>query len=230
MVGLGLGCIEVILVVVFVALSVLQASQLLNATDETLINLVTTAEDIPEEEVEPAKIDELRRSIDDFWHTPWYGPRIQPIQSVIWALPLRSASDAVLLDWIADTSDLPEEDIQLERVTEIRDYIEGFWATPQYAPIIQPILSLMYLPIPIALAIIVLGAVVQHRWWPLMGATALHFLSQILPLLSRLFGGVFLELSISLIFCGVATWFLHRLVPTIREQTRVAFGEPRKAK
>lgn len=230
MVGLGLGGIEVILVVVFIALSVLQANQLLNATDEALIDLVATTEDISEEEVAPVKIDRLRESIDGFWHTPWYGPRIQPIQSVIWALPLRTASDDILLDWIAETSDLPEEDIQPERVSEIRDYIESFWTTPEYAPIIQPILSLIYIPIPVALAIIVSGAVIQNRWWPLMGATALHFLSQILPLLARLVGGVFLELSISLVFCGVATWFLRNLVPTIREQTQIAFDGPRKGK
>ena len=229
MVGLGLGGIEVILVVIFVALSVLQATQLLNATDEALINLASTAEDIPEEKVEPAKIDELRESIDSFWHTPWYGPRIQPIQSFIWALPLRNASDEVLLGWIADASDLPEEDIQPERATEIRDYIESFWTTPQYAPVIQPILSLIYLPIPVALAIIVLGAVIQNRWWPLMGATALHFLSQILPLLGRV-GGIFFELGVSLVFCGVATWFLYRLVPTIQERTKVALGKRRKAR
>jgi hypothetical protein len=229
MVGLGLGGIEVILVAVFIALSVLQVSRLLNATDETLIDLVATAEDISKAEVEPSRVDELRDSLDSFWHTPWYGPRIQPVQSFVWAWPLRGASDDVLLGWIEDTSDIPKEDIQLERVAEIRDYIESFWTTPQYAPVIQPILSLVYLPVSAALAIIVLGAVVQDRWWPLIGAMAFHFLAQILPLLGRLVGGVAFELGISLVFCGIAAWFLYRFLPPIQEQNSSAPGKRRKA-
>ena len=181
MVGIGLGGIEVMLIGIFVALSILQVSQLRNATDEDLIKLAAAAKDVSEEKIEPSRIAELRESIEGFWHTPWYGPRIQPIQSFIWALPLRNTTDDVLIGWIADANDLPEEDIQPERVTEIREYIESFWTTPQYAPLVQPILSLLFLPIPVALAIIVLGSLIQNRGWPLIGAMALHFLSQIIP-------------------------------------------------
>jgi uncharacterized membrane protein YhfC len=170
MVGVGQGGIELIILVAFLILPTFtQMQSLREANDETLIDLIARSDDIPAEEVEPSRIDELRENIDDYWSTPWYVP---PVQTVA---------------------------------------------------------TLSTLPIQMALAIVVLSAVTQNNLRPLVGAMALYFLAKSLPVFASLVGGVAAWLLLSLIFAGVAIWFLSRLWPVIQEQTKDALKERLKA-
>ena len=229
MVGAGQGGLELILLGVFAAMSLLQVSQLRNATDDTLASLVAEVDDIAEETVQPARIAEMRESIDDFWNSPWYGPVIQPVQTFVRVLPLRYATDDRLIDLLVEINDLPEEEVEPERIADLRQFIDSFWNSPWYAPAVHPIQSLAALPIQIALSVIVLGALTHKRWQPLIGAMAVHLLSRLLPLYGQLFGGVIAWLGVTILFGGIAIWFLKRLWPAVQQQTDAALDERGKA-
>jgi len=170
MVGVGQGGIELIILVAFLLLPTFtQMQNLRDANDETLIDLIARNDDIPAEEVEPSRIDELRENIDDYWSTPWYVPPVQTLA------------------------------------------------------------TLSTLPIQMALAIVVLSAVTQNNLRPLGGAMALYFLAKSLPVFASLVGGTVAWLLLSLIFAGIAIWFLRRLWPVIQEQTEAALKERLKA-
>jgi uncharacterized membrane protein YhfC len=96
MVGLGQGGIELILVGVFVALTFVQMLPLRNATEETLISLAARLDDVSEEEVQAARIDELREFIDDYWNAPWYGPLLQSFQPLA-TLVIQTALAVIVL-------------------------------------------------------------------------------------------------------------------------------------
>jgi len=230
MVGAGQGGLELILLGVFAAMSLLQVSQLRNATDDTLASLVAEVDDIAEEAVQPARIAEMRESIDDFWNSPWYGPVIQPVQTFVRVLPLRYATDDRLIDLLVEINDLPEEEVEPERIADLRQFIDSFWNSPWYAPAVHPIQSLAALPIQIALSVIVLGALTHKRWQPLIGAMAVHLLSRLLPLYGQLFGGVIAWLGVTILFGGIAIWFLKRLWPAVQQQTNAPLDERGKAK
>jgi uncharacterized membrane protein YhfC len=229
MAGIGQAGIELILVGIFAGLGFVQISSLRGATDETLISLVAEADDVSEEEVEPARIDELRASIDDFWNTPWYGPLIQPINTFVQVLPLRNATDETLISLVAEADDIPEEEVEPTRIDALRELIGDFWNTPWYGPLIQPIQSLSFLPIQIALAVVVLRALTHNHWRPLINAMVLSVLSRILPLYGQFFGGLTVWLGLSLLFSGIALWFLNRLWPVVQAQTQKALEQRRKA-
>ncbi len=230
MVGAGQGGLELILLGVFAAMSLLQVSQLRNASDDTLASLVAEADDIAEESVDPARITEMRESIDDFWNSSWYGPVIQPVQTFVRVLPLRYASEDRLIDLLVEINDTPEEEVEPERVADLRQFIDSFWTAPWYAPAVHPIQSLAALPIQIALSVIVLGALTHKRWQPLIGAMAVHLLSRLLPLYGQLFGGVMAWLGVTILFGGIAIWFLKRLWPVVQQQAKAPLEERGKAK
>jgi uncharacterized membrane protein YhfC len=230
MVGAGQGGLELILLGIFAAMSLLQVSQLRNATDDTLASLVTEVDDIAEEDVQPTRIAEMRESIDDFWKSAWYGPVIQPIQSFVRVLPLRYATDDKLIDLIQEINDLPEDEIEPERIADLRQFIDGFWNAPWYAAAVHPVQSMAALPIQIALAVIVLGALTQRRWQPLIGAMAVHLLSRLLPIYGQLFGGMIAWLAITVLFGFIAIWFLIRLGPTVQQQAQADLNKRSKAK
>jgi len=230
MVGAGQGGLELILLSVFAAMSLLQVSQLRNATDDTLASLVTEVDDIAEEDVQPARIAEMRESIDDFWNSAWYGPVIQPIQSFARVLPLRYATDDRLVDLIEEVNDLPEEEIEPERISDLRQFIDSFWNAPWYAAAVHPVQALASLPIQIALSVIVLGALTHRRWQPLIGAMAVHLLSRLLPIYGQLFGGMIAWLAITVLFGVIAVWFLIRLWPTVQQQTKADLSKQGKTK
>jgi uncharacterized membrane protein YhfC len=142
---------------------------------------------------------------------------------------LRDASDATLIDLIARTDDVSEEEVQPSRIDELRENIDDYWSTPWYAPPVQTVTSLTILPIQMTLAIIVLSALIQDNLRHLVGAMALYFLARTLPIFASLLGGVVAWLLLSLIFAGIAIWFLKRLWPVIQEQTKAALKERRKA-
>lgn len=159
MVGAGLAGPELLLISILAILSLMQMLPLRDATDETIIELAARIDDISEEDVEPARINELREDIDDFWNTPWYVPLLQLVQ------------------------------------------------------------SLALLPVQIALAVIVIGALIHDNLRPLLNAIILHFLSRLLPAYGGLIGGLFIWFGLSLLCTGVALWFLKRLWSEIEGQT-----------
>lgn len=142
---------------------------------------------------------------------------------------LRDASDATLIDLIARSDDVPKEEVQPSRIDELRENIDDYWSTPWYAPPVQTVTSLAILPIQMALAIIVLSALIQNNLRHLVGAMALYFLARTLPIFASLVGGVVAWLLLSLIFAGIAIWFLKRLWPVIQAQAKAALKERRKA-
>ncbi len=135
---------------------------------------------------------------------------------------LRDATDARLTSLIAQTDGVSEDQVAPERLEEVRDLIADYWGRPWYVPLVQAVQSLALIPIQIALAVIVLSACVHGRWRLLVGAMALHFLSRLLPMYAGWYGGIFFWLALTLLFSGVALWFLTRLWPTVRAQTRLA--------
>lgn len=104
MVGIGQGGIELIILALFLSVpSFTQMSTLRDATDDELVSLVATAEDIPEEEVEATQIDEWRESIDNYWSTGWYIPLIQAIPSLV-ILPVQAALSVIVLRALTDSA------------------------------------------------------------------------------------------------------------------------------
>ncbi len=143
--------------------------------------------------------------------------------------PLRDATDEEIISLAARTDGVTEEEVEPERIDELREIIDDYWNTPWYGPLVQSVQSLSFLPIQIALAVIVLGAWMQNHWRSLIGAMALHFLSRIVPIYGGLFGGPIVWLALSLLFCGIACWFLGRLWPVIKDQAQAAFKAHRKS-
>jgi uncharacterized membrane protein YhfC len=159
MAGAGQGGAELILVGLFAVLSFTQMLPLRNATEDKLIDLVAKTDNVAEEEVEPARVDELREIIDDYWNAPWYEPLLQSLQLVA------------------------------------------------------------FLPIQVALAVIVLGALIDNNLRALISAIILHFLSRLVPIYGGALLGLIAWVGLSLGFGAVALWYLKRLWPTVREQT-----------
>lgn len=219
MAGVGQAGVEIMLMGVFAALSLLQMSALRDATDEHLIGLAAKAYDVAEEEIAATKVDEMRASIDDVWNAPWYGPLIQPIQSFERiVLPLRNATEEELVSWAARNNKVAESEVESTTVDSLRAFIDSFWDTVWYGLLIQPLQALAFLPVQAALAMIVLRALTRDHWRPLVVAMGLHFLSRLFPLYGQLFGGLIVWLVISLLAGGIALWFLYRLRPVLQEQ------------
>lgn len=220
MAGVSQAGVEIMLMGVFAALSLLQMSSLRNATDEHLIDLAAKAYDVAEEEIAATQVDEMRASIDDVWSAPWYGPLIQPIQSFEEiVLPLRNATEEELVSWAARKNDVTEDEIEPAMIDNMRTFIDSFWNTAWYGLLIQPLQALSFLPVQAVLGVIVLRALTRDHWRPLVGAMGLHFLSRLLPLYGQLLGGLIVWLVISLLAGGMALWFLYRLRPVLQDQT-----------
>lgn len=134
---------------------------------------------------------------------------------------LRDATDAELIDLASRTDGIPAEEVEPSRVDELREIIDSFWETPWYVPVAQSAQALALLPIQIALAIVVLGALTHNNLRPLFGAMAVHFLSRILPAYAWLYAGIFAWLALSLLFGGIALWFLSRFWSVIQNQAQV---------
>lgn len=142
---------------------------------------------------------------------------------------LRDASDETLIDLAARTNGITAEEVEPSDVDELRESIDDYWSTPWYGPVVQAIPILTTLPIQTALAVIVLGAVTGNSLQPLFGAMALHFLSKSLPVFASFVGGIVAWLGLSLLFAGVAVWFLRRLWPSVLEQIKAAEKARRRA-
>jgi uncharacterized membrane protein YhfC len=142
---------------------------------------------------------------------------------------LRDATDDTLVSLVARTERVSEEEVEPSDVDKLRESIDDYWSTPWYAPLIQAIPLLTALPIQMALAVIVLGALTHNSLQPLLGAIALHFLSRSLPTFASLVGGIAAWLALALLAAGIAIWFLSRLWPLVQEQTLVAVKARHKA-
>ena len=59
----------------------------------------------------------------------------------------------------------------------------------------------------------------------LLGAMALHYLSRVLPVYGASAVGMALWLLLSLLFCGLAIWFLRRIQPVVRQQNESVLEE-----
>ncbi len=143
--------------------------------------------------------------------------------------PLRYATDETLISLAARTESISEEEVQPAQIDDIRERISDYWDTPWYEPLIQLVQPLAFLPIQASLAVMVLGAVTQKDLRPLLGAMAMHYLSRVLPAYGAFLGGVAVWLGLSLLFGGIAVWFLNRLRPIVRHQNEVALSQRRKA-
>jgi hypothetical protein len=66
------------------------------ATDAQIISVAAASDNIPEEEVEPSRIDELRELIDEYWNAPAYAPLLQVVQPLS-ILPIQMALSVVVL-------------------------------------------------------------------------------------------------------------------------------------
>jgi uncharacterized membrane protein YhfC len=96
MVGLGQGGVELILIGLFSIITFIQMVPLREATDEQIISIAAASDNIPEEEVEPSRIDELRELIDEYWSAPAYAPLLQVVQPLS-ILPIQMALSIVVL-------------------------------------------------------------------------------------------------------------------------------------
>jgi uncharacterized membrane protein YhfC len=142
---------------------------------------------------------------------------------------LRTADDQTLTRLAAQSQGVAEEEIQPSDIDELRESIDDYWSRAWYEPVIQTIPPLTGLPIQMALAVIVLSAITGGTFQPLIGAIALHFLSKSLPLFAGLAGGVLAWIALSLVFAGVAIWYLRRLWPTVQAQAEAEVKRARKA-
>ncbi len=144
-------------------------------------------------------------------------------------LPLRTAPDQDLIEIAARADGVSEEEVEPERIDELRELVDDYWNRSWYVPLLQTTQPLTFLPIQAVLAVVVLGALVQSDLRPLVGAMALHFLSRILPIFGGIVGGLVIWLGLSLVFGGFAIWYLRRLWPTIQQETAKASQARRKA-
>lgn len=80
MVGTGLGGIELILMGVLALLTLLQMTPLRDATDSAIIELAAQLKSIPEEQIEPGDVDEMRELIDSYWNRPALDPLLMALQ------------------------------------------------------------------------------------------------------------------------------------------------------
>lgn len=134
-------------------------------------------------------------------------------------LPLRNATEEKLIELAARTDNVAEEEVKAATVEDLREIIDDYWDTPWYEPLLQSMQLLALLPVQVALAVIVLGALIHSNLRALISAIVLHFLSRIVPIYGGALAGIIVWLGLSLIFGAVAVWYLKRLWPTVREQT-----------
>lgn len=145
--------------------------------------------------------------------------------TLIQLLPLQNATDATVIDLAARIEGIPVEEVQPSQIDDIRDRIDSYWERPWYAPLFQLTQPLTYLPIQASLAIIVLWAITQNDLRPLLGAMALHYLSRVLPVYGASVVGIALWFVLSLLFGGLAIWFLRRIQPVVQQQNELALKE-----
>jgi uncharacterized membrane protein YhfC len=145
-------------------------------------------------------------------------------------LAIRDATDDELISVAARREDIAEEEVQPSHIDDLRQDIDEYWSTPWYEVLLQALPSLAALPIQMALAVIVLGSLTQRDYRVLIGAMALHFLSKSIPIYAGIVGDIVFWLIVTLLFGGIAVWFLRRLWPTIMTQTSAALAEREKAK
>ena len=134
-------------------------------------------------------------------------------------LPLRDATDETIIELAARIDDVSEEEVSLTRVYELQEDIDDYWSTSWYVPLLQLTQSLAILPIQMALAVIVIGALADNSLRPLLYASVLHFLSRLLPIYGGIFGGVVVWFGLSLICGGIALAFLKKLQIDVQGQT-----------
>ena len=139
--------------------------------------------------------------------------------SFVQMLPLRDASDQRLTELTASWQDISEEKVDAQEVSDLRELIDEYWATPWYVPLLQSLQYLVTLPVQIILAIIVLRAWVQNTLSPLLTAIAIDFLYRVLTIYALILGGSAAGFGVALLFGAGALWFLHQLWPTIQKQT-----------
>jgi hypothetical protein len=133
---------------------------------------------------------------------------------------LREASDETLTELAAQSQGISEDEIQPSDIDELRDSIDEYWSAPWYEPVVQAAASLSSLPVQMALSVIVLGALTRGTLFPLVGAMALHFLAETIPIFAGLAAGIWVWLAVSLLTAGIAVWFIHRVWPTAVAQTQ----------
>ena len=96
MVGLGQGGVELILIGLLAALSFMQMLPLRDVSDQRLIELTASWQDISEEKVDAQEVNDLRDLIEEYWDTPWYVPLLQSLQYLV-ALPIQIILAIVVL-------------------------------------------------------------------------------------------------------------------------------------
>ncbi len=147
------------------------------------------------------------------------------IFTLVQLLPLQNATDDTLIDLTARIEGISEEEVQPSQLDEIRDRIDNYWNRPWYSPVIQLMQPLAFLPIQASLAVIVLWALTQGDIRLLLGAMALHYLSRALPVYAAAAVGIIPWMGLSLLFGGIAIWFLKRLHPVVQQQNEMALGD-----
>jgi uncharacterized membrane protein YhfC len=152
------------------------------------------------------------------------------IFTLLQLLPLRNATDDTLIDLTARIEGISAEEVQPSQLDELRDRIDSYWDRPWYSPAVQLIQPLAFLPILASLAVIVLWAVTQNNLRPLLGAMALYYLSRALPAYAAAAAGPLPWIVLSLLFGGIAIWFLKRLHPVVQRQNELALSDRRSAR
>jgi uncharacterized membrane protein YhfC len=125
-------------------------------------------------------------------------------------LPLRDASEADLIELAAKMEGISQEEVKAETVDDLQEYIDNYWSTPWYGPPLQLLQTLTLMPVQIALAVFIMGALIHNTLRPLLNAMALHFLSRLLPLYAGVVGGLIAWLGLSLLCGGIALWYLRQ--------------------
>jgi uncharacterized membrane protein YhfC len=125
-------------------------------------------------------------------------------------LPLRDASEADLVQLAAELDGVSEEEVKAETVDDLREYIDDYWDTPWYGPLLQLLQALTLMPVQVALAVFVMGALIHDTLRPLFNAMVLHFLARLLPLYAGAIGGPIAWLGLSFLCGGIALWYLRQ--------------------
>jgi uncharacterized membrane protein YhfC len=150
--------------------------------------------------------------------------------SLLQMRPLRNATDEAIISLAARIQNVSEEEVESGDIDELRDIIDDYWNRPGYEPILQVAQPLTFLSIQMGLAVITLGAVTQNNIRPLLGAMAIHFLTRVIPAYGAMVGGFILAIGLSLLFGGIALWFLYKLWPVVQQQNTVAHNARKLAK
>ena len=135
---------------------------------------------------------------------------------------LRNANDATLITTAARSQGISEDQVQPSDIDNLRDTIDEYWSTPWYVPLVQIVPLVVALPVQAALAVIVMYSVVRGALQLLVGAIALHYLAESLPIYASVLGGAAAWIALSVVVGAVALWFLKRLWPTVQNQVRAA--------